>query len=124
MQTRRGRTPTRIKVAGVGGGGGKALNRMISATVEGVEFITADTDLQALKRCNAEVKVGIGHRATRGLGAGGDWATGRAAAADSPLQLAAVVKGADLLLIVAGTGGGTGTGASSVHAEVARTVAC
>jgi cell division protein FtsZ len=120
MQSRRGRTPTRIKVAGVGGGGGKALNRMISAAVRGVEFIAVNTDLQALERCNADVKVNVGRKLTHGLGAGGDWATGQAAAAESRRELASVVRGADLLFIVTGTGGGTGTGASGVLAEVAR----
>jgi cell division protein FtsZ len=120
MQSRHGRTPTRIKVAGVGGGGGAALNRMISAAVQGVEFIAVDTDLQALERCNADIKLNIGRKLTRGLGSGGDWATGRAAAGQSLLQLAEVVRGADLLFIVAGTGGGTGTGVSGVLAEVAR----
>jgi cell division protein FtsZ len=120
MQSPHGHTPTRIKVAGVGGGGGNALNQMISADVRGIEFIAVNTDLIALKRCRADVKVGIGLRVTRGLGAGGDQATGQAAAAESRVQLAGVVKGADLLFIVAGTGGGTGTGASGVLAEVAR----
>lgn len=120
MQSRHGRTPTRIKVAGVGGGGGNALNRMISAAVRGVEFIAVNTDLEALQRCNAEVKVNLGRTLTHGLGAGGDWETGRAAAAESLPQLAGVVRGADMLFIVAGTGGGTGSGVSGVLAEVAR----
>jgi hypothetical protein len=106
MQDRDDRTPTRIKVAGVGGGGGAALNRMISAAVRGVEFIAVNTDLQALERCNAEVKVNVGRALTRGLGASGDWVTGQAAAAESQLQLAELVKDADMVFITAGMGGG------------------
>jgi cell division protein FtsZ len=114
------RTSTRIKVAGVGRAGSNALNRMISAAMRGVEFMAVNTDLQAMVRCSAEVKVGIGRRLTRGLGAAGDMETGRAAAAESLLQLSAAVRGADLLFIVAGSGGGTGSGVSGVLAEVAR----
>jgi cell division protein FtsZ len=87
---------------------------MISAAVRGVEFIAVNTDLQALERCNAEVKVNVGRALTRGLGASGDWVTGQAAAAESQLQLAELVKDADMVFITAGMGGGTGTGASGV----------
>jgi cell division protein FtsZ len=112
---------TRIEVVGVGGAGGDAVNRMISAWSQGVELVAVDTDLQGLKRCGAGVEgVGIGPRLTHGLGSGGDWTRGRDAAEESRPRLAAVVEDADLVFIAAGLGGGTGTGASCVLAEVAR----
>ncbi|HEY4028631.1 MAG TPA: cell division protein FtsZ [Candidatus Dormibacteraeota bacterium] len=116
----RGRTPTRIKVIGVGGSGGNALNHMRSAGVRGVELIAVNTDVHALDRCDAAVKINVGRALTDGLGAGGDWIKGRDAATESLPQLAEVVRGADLLFIVAGAGGGTGSGASAVIARAAR----
>src|SRR5919204_872232 len=110
----------RIKVIGAGGGGGNAVNRMISAALKGVEFIAINTDLQALERCNADIKVNIGRKLTRGLGSGGDWTKGRDAADESRTELTELVKEADMVFITAGMGGGTGTGASSVIAEVAK----
>ena len=110
----------RIKVIGAGGGGGNAVNRMISAALKGVEFIAVNTDLQALERCNADIKVNIGRKLTRGLGSGGDWTKGRDAADESRAELTELVKEADMVFITAGMGGGTGTGASSVIAEVAK----
>jgi cell division protein FtsZ len=110
----------RIKVIGSGGGGGNAVNRMISAALKGVEFIAVNTDMQALERCNADVKVNIGRKLTRGLGSGGDWTKGRDAADESRAELTELVKDSDMVFITAGMGGGTGTGASSVIAEVAK----
>src|SRR5436190_6883928 len=110
----------RIKVVGCGGGGGNAVNRMISAALKGVEFIAINTDLQALERCNADIKVNIGRKLTRGLGSGGDWTKGRDAADESRAELTELVKESDMVFITAGMGGGTGTGSSSVVAEVAK----
>jgi cell division protein FtsZ len=110
----------RIKVVGCGGGGGNAVNRMISAALKGVEFIAVNTDLQALERCTADVKVNIGRKLTRGLGSGGDWTKGRDAADESRAELTELVKDSDMVFITAGMGGGTGTGSSSVVAEVAK----
>ncbi len=110
----------RIKVIGAGGGGGNAVNRMISSALKGVEFIAVNTDLQALERCNADIKVNIGRKLTRGLGSGGDWTKGRDAADESRAELTELVKDADMVFITAGMGGGTGTGASGVLAEVAK----
>jgi cell division protein FtsZ len=110
----------RIKVIGAGGGGGNAINRMISSALKGVEFIAVNTDLQALERCNADIKVNIGRKLTRGLGSGGDWTKGRDAADESRAELTELVKDADMVFITAGMGGGTGTGASGVLAEVAK----
>jgi cell division protein FtsZ len=110
----------RIKVIGCGGGGGNAVNRMISAALKGVEFIAVNTDLQALGRCHADTKVNIGRKLTRGLGSGGDWTKGRDAADESRTELTELVKESDMVFITAGMGGGTGTGSSSVVAEVAK----
>src|SRR2546425_9415128 len=103
----------RIKVIGAGGGGGNAVNRMISAALKGVEFIAINTDLQALERCNADIRVNIGRKLTRGLGSGGDWTKGRDAADESRTELNELVKDSDMVFITAGMGGGTRTGASS-----------
>src|SRR5919198_1823427 len=110
----------RIKVIGAGGGGGNAVNRMISAALKGVEFIAVNTDMQALERCNADVKVNIGRKLTRGLGSGGDWTKGRDAADESRAELNELVKDSDMVFITAGMGGGTGTGAAPVVAELAK----
>jgi cell division protein FtsZ len=110
----------RIKVVGAGGGGGNAVNRMISAALKGVEFVAVNTDLQALDRCNADVKVNIGHKLTRGLGSGGDWTMGRDAADENRTELTELVKDSDMVFITAGMGGGTGTGCAPVVAELAK----
>jgi cell division protein FtsZ len=109
-----------IKVAGVGGGGTNAVNRMIDAGVGGVEFIAVNTDAQALQMIDADVKIHVGAKATRGLGAGADPAVGQAAALESRDELKEALKGADMVFVTAGEGGGTGTGAAPVVAELAR----
>jgi cell division protein FtsZ len=109
----------RIKVVGCGGGGGNAVNRMISKALK-VQFIAVNTDKQALERCQADVKVQIGNKVTRGLGAGGDWTRGRDAADESRTELSAVVQESDMVFITAGMGGGTGTGSAAIVAELAK----
>jgi cell division protein FtsZ len=111
-----------LKVLGLGGGGCNAINRMMELGVRGVEFIGANTDNQALKSCLAPNKVQLGPRLTRGLGSGGDPTIGRAAAEESQKQLEEALYGADMVFLTAGMGGGTGTGAISVAANVAREV--
>ena len=113
-------SPTVIKVIGVGGGGSNAVNRMIAAGLQNVEFIVANTDLQALNDSNAEVKIGIGSKTTGGLGAGGDPTIGELAAQEDTDAIANVLKGADMVFVTAGMGGGTGTGAAPVIAKVAK----
>ncbi len=110
----------RIKVIGVGGGGTNAVDRMIAAGVQGVEFIAVNTDAQHLNRCLAPIRVRIGDKLTRGLGSGGNPEIGRKAAEESIEELREVVKGADMVFITAGMGGGTGTGASPVVARLAK----
>jgi cell division protein FtsZ len=109
----------RIKVIGVGGGGGNAVNRMISAHVEGVEFITANTDVQALKLSQAPVKLQLGVRLTAGLGAGANPDVGRRAALEDSDKIIEALEGADMVFVTAGLGGGTGTGAAPVIASLA-----
>jgi cell division protein FtsZ len=109
-----------IKVVGVGGGGTNAVNRMVDAGLSGVEFIAVNTDAQALMACDADVKIHIGSAATRGLGAGADPAVGLAAAQETRDELKEALKGADMIFITAGEGGGTGTGAAPVVAELGR----
>ncbi len=109
-----------IKVVGVGGGGVNAVNRMIDAGLKGVEFIAVNTDAQALLLSDADVKIDIGRQLTRGLGAGSDPEIGRKAAEDHRDELEEALKGADMVFITAGKGGGTGTGAAPVVAEVAK----
>ena len=99
-----------IKVVGVGGGGGNAINRMIDAGLKGVEFVAVNTDAQALLMSDADVKLDIGRQLTRGLGAGSDPEIGRQAAEDHRDEIEEVLKGADMVFITAGEGGGTGTG--------------
>ena len=111
-----------IKVVGVGGGGVNAVNRMIEAGLRGVEFIAMNTDAQALLMSDADVKLDIGRTLTRGLGAGSDPELGRQAADDHREEIEEVLKGADMVFIATGEGGGTGTGASPVVAEVARSL--
>ncbi len=113
-------TFARIKVIGVGGGGQNAVNRMIDEGIEGVEFIATNTDAQALTLSKAPVRVRLGDKLTRGLGAGGDPEIGRKAAEESGDELYNVLKGADMVFVTAGMGGGTGTGAAPVVAQVAK----
>ncbi len=113
-------TFARIKVIGVGGAGGAAVNRMIESGVRGVEFIVVNTDSQALHHSKAEKKVHIGKDATRGLGAGADPSIGEVAAEESSAEIADVVKGADMVFITIGAGGGTGSGAGHVVAKQAK----
>jgi cell division protein FtsZ len=109
-----------IKVIGVGGGGNNAVNRMIEHGVQGVEFIAVNTDAQALNLSKAEVKMQIGAKLTRGLGAGANPEVGKKAAEESKEQLEAALNGADMVFVTAGMGGGTGTGAAPVIAQIAR----
>ncbi len=110
----------KIKVIGVGGGGGNAVNRMIEAQIRGVEFIALNTDAQDLKRNKAAVRVQIGEDLTKGLGVGGDPVRGRQAALESEVQIREIVGDCNLLFITAGMGGGTGTGAAPVVAQIAK----
>ncbi len=112
----------RIKVIGVGGGGVNAVNRMIEEGIQGVEFIAINTDAQALMLSKAPTRVRIGEKLTRGLGSGGNPETGRKAAEESAEDLYNVLKGADMAFITAGLGGGTGTGAAPIVAQVAKEV--
>jgi len=111
-----------IKVLGLGGGGSNAVNRMIELGLTGVEFIAANTDRQALASSLADKRMQLGPRVTRGLGAGGDPKVGAAAAMESSRELAAALRGADMVFLTAGMGGGTGTGSAPVAAEIAREV--
>jgi cell division protein FtsZ len=112
----------KIKVIGIGGGGGNAVNTMIACNINNVDFLTANTDVQALRTSNAPVKIQLGAQLTKGLGAGASPSRGREAALEDREKLAEVLKGADLIFIAAGMGGGTGTGAAPVVADVAREV--
>ena len=114
-----GRTGARIKVVGVGGGGSNAVNRMVQAGLEGVEFIIANTDLQALKLSGAPHKIQIGGKLTKGLGAGADPNVGRQAALEDTDKLIEALDGADMVFVTTGMGGGTGTGAAPVIASLA-----
>jgi len=109
-----------IKVVGVGGGGSNAVNRMIEAGIRGVEFIAVNTDAQALLLSQAPHRIRIGDKLTRGLGAGGNPEVGRKAAEESMEDLYNALRGADMVFITAGMGGGTGTGAAPVVAKIAR----
>lgn len=109
-----------IKVIGVGGGGNNAVNRMIEHGVQGVEFISVNTDAQALNLSKAEVKMQIGGKLTRGLGAGANPEVGKKAAEESKEQIEEALRGADMVFVTAGMGGGTGTGAAPVIAQIAR----
>jgi len=109
-----------IKVVGIGGGGVNAVNRMIEAGLRGVEFIAVNTDAQTLLMSDAEVKLDIGRETTRGLGAGSDPDVGRSASTEHNDELEEILKGADMVFITAGEGGGTGTGGAPVVAEIAR----
>ena len=109
-----------IKVVGVGGGGTNAVSRMVDAGLRGVEFIAANTDAQALAMCDADVKLNIGHESTKGLGAGANPDVGLAAASESRDDIKEALKGADMVFVTAGEGGGTGTGAAPVIADIAK----
>ncbi len=112
----------RIKVVGLGGGGCNAVNRMIDEGLTGIEFISVNTDAQALQFSKAKVRVRIGDKSTRGLGAGGDPRIGRAAAEESAEEMYEVLKGSDMVFVTAGLGGGTGTGAAPVVAQIAKEI--
>ena len=111
-----------IKVVGIGGGGVNAVNRMIEAGLRGVEFVAINTDAQALLMSDADIKLDIGRQVTRGLGAGADPEVGRTAAEDHRDEIEEAMRGADMIFVTAGEGGGTGTGAAPIVAEVARSV--
>src|SRR5512144_939863 len=110
----------KIKVIGVGGGGGNAINTMVAARLEGVEFIAANTDVQALAANRAGVKIQLGRSASRGLGAGANPEVGRQAALEEREAIAAALDGADMVFVTAGMGGGTGTGGAPIVADVAK----
>ncbi|HEX8772292.1 MAG TPA: cell division protein FtsZ [Pyrinomonadaceae bacterium] len=112
-------TGARIKVIGIGGGGGNAVNRMIEAGIEGIEFLVANTDLQALKRSRAPIKIQLGGRLTKGLGAGADPDIGRNAALEDTEKIIEVLEGADMVFVTTGLGGGTGTGGAPIIASLA-----
>lgn len=110
----------RIKVVGVGGGGCNAVNRMIAEGMQGIEFVAVNTDAQALQLSKAQTRVRIGDKSTRGLGAGGNPEVGKKAAEESAEELYEVLKGSDMVFVTAGMGGGTGTGAAPIIAQIAR----
>lgn len=112
----------KIKVIGLGGGGGNAVNRMVESGVKGVEFIAANTDLQALKNSKADIKIQLGSELTGGLGAGANPEIGREAAIESKKDIEDALSGADMVFITCGMGGGTGTGAAPVVAEIAESL--
>jgi cell division protein FtsZ len=112
-------TGARIKVIGIGGGGGNAVNRMIEAGIEGIEFLVANTDLQALKRSKAPIKIQLGSRLTKGLGAGANPVVGREAALEDTDKIIEVLEGADMVFVTTGLGGGTGTGGAPIIASLA-----
>lgn len=112
------RNHAKIKVIGVGGGGGNAINRMIDAKIEGVEFMVANTDLQALKISKAPIKIQLGEKLTKGLGAGANPVIGRQAALEDSDKLLEVLEGADMIFVTSGLGGGTGTGAAPIIAAL------
>ena len=113
-------TFAQIKVVGVGGAGGAAINRMVEAGIEGVEFIAVNTDAQALHHSKANLKIHIGKDTTRGLGAGADPSVGELAASESADEIRAAIEGADMIFITIGAGGGTGSGAGHIIAKLAR----
>src|SRR5216110_3128466 len=120
MRDRTGNYLAVIKVVGVGGGGTNAVNRMVDAGLAGVEFVAVNTDAQALLMCEADVKIHIGAKATRGLGAGADPVVGREAATESRDELKEALRGADMVFVTAGEGGGTCTGGAPIVAALAR----
>ena len=108
-----------IKVVGVGGGGGNAVNRMIASRIGGVEFLSANTDLQALRASHAPVKLQVGAKLTKGLGCGADPEIGRQAALEDTEKILEALEGADMVFITGGLGGGTGTGGAPIIASLA-----
>jgi cell division protein FtsZ len=114
--------PAKIKVLGIGGGGGNAVNRMIDAQLRGIEFIACNTDVQALKKCRASTKLPIGSALTRGLGAGADPEIGRKAALEDTEAILEALDGADMIFLTAGLGGGTGGGAAPIIASLAAEI--
>src|SRR5437870_10622015 len=114
-----GNAGARIKVIGIGGGGSNAVNRMVRSGLDGVEFIVANTDLQALRQNTAPIKLQIGSKLTKGLGAGADPNVGRQAALEDTEQIIHALDGADMVFVTTGLGGGTGTGAAPVIASLA-----
>ena len=117
-------SPTVIKVVGCGGGGSNAVNRMVAHDISNVDFIVLNTDLQALARNNAKTKIPIGQKVTKGLGAGGKPEVGEKAAEEDKEVISKVLKGADMVFITAGMGGGTGTGSAPVVARIAKELGC
>ncbi|MFW6229181.1 MAG: cell division protein FtsZ, partial [Alkalispirochaeta sp.] len=117
-----GTSPTVIKVVGVGGGGSNAVNRMIQTGLTNVEFIAVNTDLQALQGSQAELRIPLGTKITGGLGAGGKPEVGEKAAQEDKEQIRGMLEGADMVFVTAGMGGGTGTGAAPVIAEISRSL--
>src|SRR3990167_2104801 len=109
-----------IKVVGVGGGGGNAVEHMLSENIDGVEFICANTDAQALKNSKANLLIQLGDQLTKGLGAGANPEVGREAAEEDREHIKQILDGADMVFITAGMGGGTGTGAAPVFAQIAK----
>ena len=120
IKTTEADTSAKIIVIGVGGAGNNAVNRMIDESIGGVEFIGVNTDKQALALCKAPTLIQIGEKLTKGLGAGAQPEIGQKAAEESMEELSAAVKGADMVFVTCGMGGGTGTGAAPVVAEMAR----
>lgn len=114
--------PARIKVVGIGGGGGNAVNRMIDSRMGGIQFIAANTDLQALRKCRAPEKIQLGTSLTRGLGAGGDPEIGRKSALEDTDRILELLQGSDMVFLTAGLGGGTGTGAIPITASLASEI--
>lgn len=115
---------TVIKVVGCGGGGSNAVNRMISRQLSNVDFIVLNTDLQALNRSNADTKIPIGQKVTKGLGAGGKPEVGEMAAEEDKEEITNILRGADMVFITAGMGGGTGTGSAPIVAQIAKDLGC
>ena len=113
-------TFAKIKVVGVGGAGGAAVNRMAEAGIDGVEYIAINTDSQALQNSKADVKIHIGKDTTRGLGAGADPAVGKQAAEESRDEIRKALSGADMVFVTIGAGGGTGSGAGHIVAQIAH----
>lgn len=109
-----------IKVIGIGGAGNNGVNRMVDSNVKGVEFIAINTDKQALEISKASIKIQIGDKLTRGLGAGANPEIGKCSAEESRAEIAEAIKGADMVFITSGMGGGTGTGAAPIVAEVSK----
>lgn len=112
----------RIRVIGVGGGGSNAVNRMVEAGIQGVDFVAMNTDVQVLDKSLANIKIQLGNKLTKGLGAGGDPQVGRSAAEESKNEIRKILENSDMVFITAGMGGGTGTGASPIVADLAREV--